>query len=106
VSEKRRAKRYAKRLPADYKSPKKSGKGFTKNISRVGAYIESPPLGHGTLIDITLFLPNGKTPSMKGIVRHTDKKNGRDDEGMGIEFLDVDDEFIHFMQALSSAKRN
>jgi len=107
VSEKRRTKRFQKKIEADYTSGGNSGKGFTKDISPGGTYIRSEEaLIAGTLIDITLFLPNGKESRLKGVVRRSDRKNGHDEEGMGIEFLEMDEDFILFMEALSSFKKN
>lgn len=61
------------------------------------------PFAPGTLVDLTLHLPEGRTASLKGRVKMATKtpvvslKNG-----MGIEILGKDTAFIDFVKSLSN----
>lgn len=106
MQDRRASKRHPKRLKVDLKkkSPRsKILKGITENISRKGALIKSTErYPSGTLIDVTLFLPDGSLSTIKGIIRH-EKGNGHGE--MGVEFLEMDDNFVAFMSALLDGKR-
>lgn len=106
MQERRGSKRHPKRLKVDLKkknTKKKILKGTTENISKKGAFIKSDErYPAGTLIDLTLFLPDGKLSSIKGIIRR-EKGNGSGE--MGVEFLEMDENFVAFMDTLLDGKR-
>jgi len=98
---KREAKRYVRRLDAEFESGGFSGRGVTSDISKKGVFIRThKALAPGTPVTVRLHLRDGRISVVKGIVKRSikipmytsDIKNG-----MGIEIIEKDylfDEFI------------
>lgn len=60
---------------------------YTQDMSRGGMFLKTPkPMDKGAMLQLTLSLPDGETISLEAVVAHV-----RAGEGMGIQFLDMDD---------------
>ena len=101
----RKHARYKKDVDVDYKKEAETGHGVSKNISRGGVFVHSDKsFLPSTKINLMLYLPDGTTSSLRGVVRHSSaslEKAGSESElGMGIEFLEIDSNFTSFMNNL------
>lgn len=89
-----------KRLPAevkvDYRTVGSFITDYTKNISKGGLFIRtSLPLEVGERVRLRITLPDGDAPfALDGVVKWTSTLRDRDKHppGMGIEFINFDDE--------------
>jgi Tfp pilus assembly protein PilZ len=95
--------RFTKRLEVKFSASGLSFTGISSNLSESGLFIRTNRgFMPGTIIDIELQLPDGKTSFLKGLVKRTIKtplsslKNG-----MGIEFTERDATYINFMRAFT-----
>lgn len=99
------------RLPVDVKVDYRTVGSFitdyTRNISKGGVFIRtSLPLDVGERVRIRLTLPEGDAPfALDGIVKWTATLKDRDKHppGMGIEFVDFDEEVRRKLEALFKA---
>lgn len=100
MKEKRRHKRFFRRLETEFLSQEKTYRAISSNFSRYGLFIRT---NHafipGTELDILIHLPTGNDCKLKGVVIQAMKtpivslKNG-----MGIELLDRDQNYINFLK--------
>ncbi|MCX7792790.1 MAG: PilZ domain-containing protein [Thermodesulfovibrionales bacterium] len=94
---KRAAKRYVRRLEAEFEGGGFSGRGLTSDVSRKGLFIRTQnALAPGTSVIVRLHLSDGKISVVKGVVRRAIKVPIYASEiknGMGIEILEMDDAF-------------
>lgn len=97
---KREHKRRTRRLETVFKTGSETYRGITSDISDIGMFIRTRyGLSPGSLIDIELYLPDGKTSRLKGEVRRSIKtplatfKNG-----MGIKIIESDANFNKFIE--------
>lgn len=98
--EDQRAPRFTKRLEATFSSGDLRFRGISSDFSEGGLFIRTRNgLNPGNIIDMEIYLPNGKICKVKGIVRRTIKtplstlKNG-----MGIELLEKDQNYLEFIK--------
>ena len=96
---KREHRRYTKRLETVFKTGGRSFRSFSSDISKRGLFIKTNrAFAPGSIIDIELGLPDGSVAYLKGRVRRATKtmvssfKNG-----MGVELIEVDDNFKRFL---------
>ncbi len=96
---KREHKRQTRRLETVFKTGSESFRGITSDVSDLGMFIRTRyGMAPGSLIDIELYLPDGKIAYLKGEVRRSVKtpiatfKNG-----MGILIVKNDENFIKFI---------
>ncbi len=94
---KREAKRYVRRLEAEFESGGFSGRGVTSDLSKKGVFVRThKALAPGTPVTVRIHLHDGRISVIKGIVKRSikipiyasDIKNG-----MGIEIIEMDDLF-------------
>ena len=97
---KRLCQRFTKRLEVTFSSGGLKYRGISSDLSAGGLFIRTQNgLTPGSLIDIELYLPEGKAGLLKGIVRRTVKtpltmlKNG-----MGIELIERDPNYLEFLK--------
>lgn len=103
--------RRSPRIPADVKVDYRTVGSFitdyTRNISRGGIFVQtSLPLDQGTRVRLRLTLPDGDVPfGLDGVVKWvcTLKDKDKHPPGMGIEFVDFDDEVRGKLDALVRA---
>ncbi|MDA8168275.1 MAG: PilZ domain-containing protein [Nitrospiraceae bacterium] len=107
MTEKRRSSRYKKKLKVDYRKDALAGSGTSRNISEEGLFINTNDDGcsPGSVIDITIHLPDGSTSRLKGVVRHTgDGFTGPGRTGLGIEFIDSDGNLRAFIDSMKAGE--
>ena len=105
IMNKRKHKRFTKRLEARFIAEGESFVGITSNLSENGIFIRTkrgcPP---NRIIDIELVLPDAKVSRLKGIVKRTIRairgplstKNG-----MGISLLKKDEAYTNYLKSLA-----
>lgn len=91
MEQKRRHKRYRKRLETKVSSGSREFNAITSDVSRGGLFVRTMRcFTPGSVVDIELYLPGGKTCYVRGIVRHAFKTDIPSlKNGMGIELLDT-----------------
>jgi len=99
-SQKRSYKRYKKRLEVEFSAAELTFKGISADVSERGMFIRTRyPFKPGTEITIKLYLPDGQTARLKGLVRHAFKSDIMTlKNGMGVEFLERDMAFERFLK--------
>ncbi len=100
-------RRLTKRLEVTFSSGGLKYRGISSDLSAGGLFIRTQHgLTPGSVIDIEVYLPEGKVGSLKGIVRRTVKtplttvKNG-----MGIELIERDPNYLEFLRNLDISDR-
>lgn len=103
---KRLCHRFTKRLEVTFSSGGLKYRGISSDLSAGGLFIRTQNgLIPGSLIDIELYLPEGKAGLLKGIVRRTVKtpltmlKNG-----MGIELIERDPNYLEFLKNFDTTR--
>jgi Tfp pilus assembly protein PilZ len=105
-SDKRRRLRFSKRLETKFSSGGIRFTGISSNLSHGGLFIRTQRgFVLGTVIDIELFMPDGKISLLKGVVKNVSKipiptiRNG-----MGVELIEKDTTYINFLKSLTEEK--
>jgi hypothetical protein len=98
---KRGHQRCIKRLEVKFSSDNKFFTGISSDLSENGLFIRTQKgFAPGTAIDIKIFLPDGKTSVIKGIVKRTIKSSiSALKNGMGIEIIEKDKSYINFLNS-------
>jgi hypothetical protein len=101
LREKRKYRRYRKRLEVKFSPGGNSFTGISSDLSEYGIFIRTQKgLSPGTLIYIDLVLPDGKVSFLKGIVKRTLKTSISSlKNGMGVEIIEKDDVFNDFIES-------
>lgn len=97
---KRQCQRFTKRLEVTFTSEASKFRGISSDLSAGGLFIRTQHgLTPGSMVDIEMYLPDGKVGRLQGIVRRTVKtalsvvKNG-----MGIELIERDQNYLDFLR--------
>lgn len=105
--EQRRTPRVRHALPVVYRTISGFLTDWTTNISRGGLFLKTEdPLPVGTRVKLLLSLPDMPAPFelMARVVRVHEPGRGAEEGGMGVEFVDVDEEkqaqLEHFVEKL------
>ena len=94
--------RFTKRLEARFSSGGMSFAGISSNLSESGLFIRTNRgFAPDTAIDIELVMPDGKTSSLKGLVRRTIKTPLSSKNGMGVELIEKDAAYINFLKSFT-----
>jgi hypothetical protein len=100
--DKRRHRRFIKRLATKFIINNESFTGISSDLSESGLFIRtSRGCSANNPIEIKIFMPDNRVSSLKGIIRRTTRtpipsmKNG-----MGIEIIEKDGIFIDFMKSI------
>ncbi len=95
----RKHERFIRRLETEFSAEGKSYIGISSDFSFTGLFVRTNhPFVPGTIVNLTVHLPDGKASRMKGSVRRAMKtpavaiKNG-----MGIELIEKDDNYMNFI---------
>ena len=106
--EKRQHKRYTSRCEIEFSMNGTTYRGISSNLSLNGLFIRTrKPFAADTVINLTLYFPNGSTSKIKGITKHAmrnpahNKKNG-----MGIEIIEKDSNYFDFVNSIVSHTSN
>ena len=103
----RHAQRFKKRLEVTFSSGGLKYRGISSDLSASGLFIRTQHgLTPGTLIDIEAYLPEGKVGRLKGIVRRTVKTPLMTKNGMGIEVIERDQNYLEFLRSVDVNKRD
>jgi uncharacterized protein (TIGR02266 family) len=100
MTDKRKSKRIKKKVKSEVHSDEGMTFSTTVDISMGGIFISTPePLDIGSLINISLHLPEKKCIDIRGIVKWV-RNNENDEErsGMGIEFIEYDESILEKIQ--------
>lgn len=107
VTNHRREPRLPAEVKVDYRSIGSFMTDYAENISQGGLFIRtSLPLPVGERVRLRLTLPDGDAPfALDGVVKWVSTLRDRDERpaGMGIEFVDFNDEVKGKLSALVSA---
>ena len=99
--EKRKHKRFFKRLEARFSSGGKSFVGTSSNLSESGLFIRTNRgFVPGSVVDIELTTPHGVS-FLKGIVKRTSRTSPAIKNGMGVELTEKDTTYINFLKFLT-----
>ncbi|MEW6002982.1 MAG: PilZ domain-containing protein [Nitrospirota bacterium] len=100
---KRRQRRFTKRLEAKFSSGGMSFVGMSSNMSEDGLFIRTRnSFIPETVIDIELFMPDGKKSFLRGKVKRSIRKQiPISKNGMGVELIEKDAAYINFLASLT-----
>jgi hypothetical protein len=101
-AEKRIHKRYIKRCEIKFSSNGTIYSGISSNFSQNGLFIKtSKPFAIDTVINLTIYLPNGSIAALTGIVRRALRNSiNMQNNGMGIELIEKDSNYSDFLKAI------
>ena len=105
---KRKHKRFIKRLETLFRCNSKSFKGRSKNLSENGLFIKTRnSFIPNTTLNIQLTMPNGEKSFLIGKVKHAIKNPVlRNESGMGIKLIEKDQIYIDFINSYSGQKQS
>jgi hypothetical protein len=97
---KREHKRHTRRLETVFKAGAETFRGITSDISDIGMFIRTRyGLMPGSIIDIELYLPDGKIAKLRGEVRRSIKTPlSTFRNGMGIKIIENDANFMKLLE--------
>lgn len=105
--EKRRQKRFVKRLSIEFSSDGQTYRGICRNLSLDGLFIKiRKPLAPGKIIDMIIHLPDGSTSKLTGRVTRAirdphslifETAGIPSKDGMGIRLLEKDANYLTFI---------
>ena len=97
---KREHKRHTRRLETVFKAGSETFRGITSDISDIGMFIRTRyGLMPGSIIDIEIYLPDGKIAKLKGEVRRSIKTPiSTFRNGMGIKIIENDANFMKLLE--------
>ena len=74
MKNKRKQKRFIKRYETEFELKDITYRGISRDFSLNGLFIRTKyPMAPGTIVDITIHLPDGLASKLKGKVRRTSK---------------------------------
>jgi hypothetical protein len=110
--EKRRQKRFIERCKVEFTVNNKTYRGLSSNFSINGLFIRTKQLFQTeTLLNITIHFPNDLTSQLKGKVVRVSRNairgagepvSGCGGNGMGIEIIEKDSLYLHFIRSFLS----
>jgi hypothetical protein len=114
IGDRRKLRRFSERLEIGFNVDGVEHRGLLTNFSLSGLFIETNySFRPGILLDITIYLPNNLTSHLKGkIVRASNetlcgvsgKATGYAEKGIGIELIQEDTLYLHFIRSFVSAE--
>jgi class 3 adenylate cyclase len=103
----RKHTRFIKSFKTIFGSQGKSFTGNLSNLSESGLFISTcNTFATGSIIDIELLLPNGKTSFLKGQVKRVIKSKFTHKNGMGIELIKKDLMYVNLLKSLDRVEKN
>ena len=111
---KRQQKRFIERCKVEFTVNDKTYRGLSSNFSLNGLFIRTKQLFQTeTFLDITIHFPNDLTSRLKGKVVRVPRNalrgasetvRGCGENGMGIEIIEKDSLYLHFLRSFLSHK--
>lgn len=101
----RRFKRFRKRCDVDFVADGKLFPGTSGDLALNGLFIMTRnSKAPGTILDISVHLPNGAISKLRGKVRRFFKTVAGEvkerSDGMGVEIIEKDESYLHFIRSL------
>ena len=98
----RKSDRFIRRLEVEFTVEGKTYRGISSDVSITGLFIRtSHPFAPGSLVDITIHLPDGGASHLKGIVKNAFKSEVLGfKNGMGIQITEKDADYINFLKTV------
>lgn len=110
MANKRQQKRFISRCETEFVVNDVTYRGIASDFSLQGLFIRTThPATPDTIVDITIYLPDGLTSNLTGKVRRAMKPSiGRVigtpvkalKHGMGVEIIKKDANYLHFIRSL------
>ena len=101
--EKRQHKRYTSRCEIEFSMDGATYRGISSNLSLSGLFIRTrKPFTADTVIDLMIHFPNGSTSKLKGITRRAIRNPLDNQNGMGIELIEKDSNYLDFINSIVS----
>lgn len=99
----RYTKRYIRRVETEFFDGKRNYRGISSDFSVDGLFIRTKRgLAPESVLELTLYLPDGKKSKLKGIVRRTIKTGSSlSKNGMGVQLIERDKNFDDFIKSFS-----
>ncbi|MEJ2184012.1 MAG: PilZ domain-containing protein [Nitrospirota bacterium] len=116
MANKRKHKRYTRRLKVDFMADGSALKGISSDFSMEGLFIRSSRVFPvGTFLDMTIHLPDGKTAGVKGVVARSQKRfvgkmmgapvdRSVKKDGMGVVIVEKDVAYLRFLSGILAEK--
>ncbi len=100
----RKHHRIIKRLEIEFSAENKNYRAISSDLSLNGLFIRTNhAFSKGTILYITVYLPDGTNSKLKGrVIRSIKTSIAALKNGMGVELIDVDSYYIKFINSLSS----
>lgn len=96
---KRHCPRFTKRLEVTFTTDESKFRGISSDLSARGLFIRTQHgLNPGNVVDIEVYLPDGKIAHLQGVVRRTVKTLSAIKNGMGIEVTERDENYLDFLR--------
>jgi hypothetical protein len=99
------SRRIIKRLETTFSSGDLKYRGISSDLSASGLFIRTQHgFVPGSIVDIEIYLPDGKICILKGTVRRT-VKTGMSSlfkDGMGVELIEKDSNYKEFLKSIGS----
>jgi len=104
----RRYPRFIRRLETEFSANNQNYRGISSNFSLGGVFVRTQhAFEAGTVLDLRIHLPDGNISEMKGSVKVAFRTPGLPlKNGMGIEFIGIDDSYRNFIAAASSGEES
>lgn len=101
----RKHERFIRRLETEFSSGKHAFRGISSDLSYSGMFIRSKnPFAPGTVIDITIHLPDSIDCKLKGrVIRAFKAELTGLKSGMGVELIEKDEHYVNFVRSHSMA---
>lgn len=98
----RKSDRFIRRLETEFTAEGKTYRGISSNLSITGLFIRtSHPFAPGSLVDITIHLPDSGASHLKGIVKNAFKSQVLGlKNGMGVQITEKDANYIDFLKTV------
>jgi ribosomal protein S27E len=95
--------RYIRRLETEFSVSDKKYRAISSDFSVGGLFVRTNhPFPPDTIIDLTVYLPDGNISRLRGMVRRAYKTPGvAMKNGMGIEFIEKDECYLNFIKSFS-----
>ena len=106
MTTRRRDKRIVRRLEVEFSAGGVTHRGITSNLSRRGMFVRTNhALSPGSAISLLIYLPDGKTSSVRGLVRRAQRNPSISlKNGMAVEINGEDGDYGKFIAALDNSR--
>lgn len=107
MDNKRKYKRFTTCCEIEYYANGPTYKGISRDLSLTGLFIETDNfLDSDSVVDILIYLPNGRTSKLRGKIRRILKKSfsgkntATSKQGMGVQIMEKDLNYTRFITSI------